>query len=115
MDDLYWAFLNNNKHLYWKGFCNKDRNIAINEIENIANNYGFITDFHMFSDMEICIKIEIEEQNINKLYADLSNYITLNDYENINSKSKKERSIFLNITFLKSTGNLKIEVPIVPG
>jgi hypothetical protein len=115
MNDFYWAFLNNREYLYWKGFCRKDRNIAIYEIEKVANTHGFITDFHMFSDMEICIKIEIEEQNIYHLYTDLKNHITLNDYEDVNSRSKKERSILLNITFLKSTGNLKIEVPIVPG
>lgn len=53
MNDFYWAFLNERKYLYWKAFCSKDRNIAIYEIENLVNQHGFITDFHMFSDMEI--------------------------------------------------------------
>ena len=115
MNDFYWGFLNERKYLYWKAFCNKDRNIAIYEIENVVNQYGFITDFHMFSDIEISIKIEIEEQNIYKLYKDLKTYLDLNDIEVLNSKLKNDRTILLNITFLKSTGNLKIEVPAVPG
>jgi len=115
MNDPYRAFLRKKEYQHWKGFSNKDRNAVINEIENIINRYGFITDFHMFTDMEICIKIETEEQNLYPLYSDLKNQITLNDYIDINSKSKKEHTIFLNITFLNSTGNLKIEVPAVPG
>jgi hypothetical protein len=115
MNDFYWAFLNERKYIYWKGYCSKDRNEAIYEIENLVNRYGSITDFHMFTDIEINIKIEIEEQNIYNLYAELASYIALDSYEDLNSKSRNERSILLNITFLKSTGNLKIEVPNVPG
>ena len=104
-----------NKNIYWKGFCSKDRNVAIYEIENIVNKYGFITDFRMSSDIEIGIKIEIEEQYICNLYDDLQNYLSIDGYEDLNLQSKKERLIFFNITFLKGTGNLKIEVPAVPG
>jgi hypothetical protein len=96
-------------------YTNNDRHIAIYEIENITNQYGFITDFHMFSDVEINIKIEIEEANINNLYTDLKNYMTLSDYEVCHSKSNKECTILLNITFLKSTGDLRNDVPAVPG
>ena len=115
MNDFYWAFINERKYLYWKGFCNKDRNIAIYEIENVINQFGFIIDFHMFSDIEISIKIEIEEQNIYKFYTDLKTCLDLNDFEDLNPKSNYDRTILLNITFSKSTGNLKIEVPAVPG
>jgi len=115
MNDFYWAFLNERKFLYWKGFCNKDRNIAIYEIENVVNKYGYILDFHRFSDLEINIKIDIEKQNILKLYTHLKTLIDLDGYDDSNSESKMECSILLNITFLKSTGNLKIEVPAVPG
>lgn len=101
--------------IYWKGFSNKDRNIAIYEIENVVNQYGFIIDFQMFSDLELSIKIEIEEQNIYKLYMDLKTCLDLNVYEDLNSKSKNDRIILLNITFSKSTGNLRIRVPAVPG
>lgn len=115
MDDFYWAFLNKNENIHWKGFSNRDRNEAIYEIERIVSQHGFITDHHMFSDMELTLKIEIAELNIQKLYMDLKSYLTMDNYGNLASESKTERSILLNITFVKSTGNLRIEVPAVPG
>jgi hypothetical protein len=115
MNNSYWYFLNKNEKLYWKGFCSKDRNIAIYEFENIINQHGSITDFHMFSDIEISIRIEAEERNIQKLYADLKNYITLNDFEDLISESHEERIVLLQITFTRATGNLRIEVLPVPG
>lgn len=99
----------------WKGFCNKDRNIAIYEISNVINQHGFINDFHMYSDMEMSIMIEIEAQKIAYLYQDLKTCLDLNEFEWLNSKSKNDQIIFLNITFLKSSGNLKTEIPAVPG
>lgn len=101
--------------MYWKGYTHKDRNIAIYEIENLVNKYGSITDFHMFSDMEINLTIEIEEQKINKLYVELRDYLDLDNIGDLNPASTTERSVSLNITFLKSSGNLRIEVPNVPG
>jgi hypothetical protein len=115
MDKFYWDFLNKSRNIYWKGISNKDRNVAIYEIEKVANQYGYITDFHMFSDLEINIKIETTEQKIAGLYTDLKNYLTLNEILIIDSDSDSEIPVFLNITFIKGTGNLKIEVPSVPG
>lgn len=115
MNDFFWAFLNKNEALHWKGFCNRDRNEAIYEIERIVSQYGFITDHHMFSDMELSLKIEIAEHNVQKLYTGLKSYLTMDDVGNLASESPKERSILLNITFVKSSGNLRIEVPAVPG
>jgi len=39
----------------------------------------------------------------------------IDKFENLNSITKKERTVYLNITFNKGTGNIKIEVPSVPG
>jgi len=103
------------KSIFWTGYSNNDRIIAISEIERIVNNYGCITDFKQFSDISICINIEISESNIDKLYDMLSGYIGLNDFEKLNSASDNECLILLNITFSKGTGNLRIETPAVPG
>jgi hypothetical protein len=115
MNDNFWQFLRKREYIYWKGFCIKDRNIGIYETESIINQYGFIVDFQMFSDIEIGIKIEIEELKIFKLYTNLKMVIDLCDYTDLNSESNIERTILLNVTFLKSTGNMKIEGPIGPG
>ena len=111
----FWAFLNKNTNLYWKGYCNKDRNAAIYEIEIIVNNYGYIIDFHMYSDIEVCLKVEIEERKIPDLYSKLNSFLSLNDIKYEKSDSAHERIVFINITFTQSTGNLRIEVPAVPG
>jgi len=57
----------------------------------------------------------MKELNIDKLFLDLKNYMSLKDFERVNSSSNIERLVFLNITFVKGTGNLKIEIPDVPG
>ncbi len=103
------------KDVFWTGYCNDDRHIAIGKIEKIVSRYGYITDFKQFSDISLSIKIELEELNIDALYDSLGEYISLNDFEKMNSSSKRERVIFLNTTFVKGTGDLRIETPAVPG
>ena len=46
---------------------------------------------------------------------ELTGEISMQKWESLNSISKKERTVYLNISFTKGTGNLKIEVPAVPG
>jgi hypothetical protein len=103
------------KSIFWTGYCNTGRNIAISEIEKIISTFGFITDFNRFSDFSLSVSIELEERKIDKLYEELKRYMRLDDFEKLNSTSDLERRIFLNITFIKGTGNLRIEVPRVPG
>jgi hypothetical protein len=55
--------------------------------------------------------IEIEEFKIDNLYRELVEIIRIEKFECLNSNSKKERRVYLNVTFAKGTGNLKIEVP----
>lgn len=100
---------------YWTGFCSKNRNQAISEIEQIISKHGFITDFKKFSDISISLVIEITERKIDLLYNELFEYMTLYDFNLLSSASENERTILLNITFTKGTGDLKIEVPAVPG
>ncbi len=103
------------KNIFWTGFCNQERTAAISDLEKLVNHYGYITDFKLFSDISIAITIELQELNIDKLYNALKKYISLNDAESVNSVSSAERVIYLNITFMKGTGNLKIDIPAVPG
>jgi hypothetical protein len=101
-------------NIFWTAYCNNDRIIAISEIEQIVNIYGYITDFKHFSDVSISITIELEELNIDKLYSALKKYMSLNDFDEIHSTSNSERIVLLNITFIKGTGDLRIETPAVP-
>lgn len=102
-------------NIFWTGFCKKDRFISISEIEDIINKYGFIYDFKEFSDISISFIISVEEHKINKLFIELNKQISLREFESINSPSINERIVFLNVTFLRGTGNFKVEIPAVPG
>lgn len=103
------------KNIFWTGYCNRERAAAISELEKLVNQYGYITDFKLFSDISIAIKIELEEYKVDKLYDALKKYISLNDFDSVHSVSQAERVIYLNITFMKGTGDLKIDIPAVPG
>jgi hypothetical protein len=101
--------------IYWTGICSKERNEAIGAISTIVNRHGFFTDFKLFSDVSLGMVIEIEERNVNALYAELGNYLALEDFPILTSTSANERIILLNITFTRGTGNVEREVPAVPG
>jgi len=55
--------------------------------------------------------IEIEEVKIDKLYDELLDSIGIEKFEYLRSTSTEERKVYLNVTFAKATGSLKIEVP----
>ncbi|MBD0825224.1 hypothetical protein [Aestuariibaculum marinum] len=101
------------KFIFWKGYCNESKFIALDKINRIINNYGDIVDIKQFSDISITLKVELEELQIDRLYSDLKDYIKLDEFENMNSKSTRERTIFINISFASAKGNVKIEVPYV--
>ncbi len=101
--------------IFWEAFCNKERNLALHEVKNIILLYGFITSFQMFSDVSVGLKIEIKEKNIIKLYNSIKELINMMDYDIIHFDSENEKIIFLNITFSSATGELRIEIPSVPG
>ncbi|MFZ4464596.1 MAG: hypothetical protein ACOYN5_12160 [Bacteroidales bacterium] len=103
------------KRIFWTAYCYHERIAAIYEIETIINQYGVISDFKRFSDISISFIIELEDRKLDSLYIALQQYLKLNDFEKINSNSNNETVIYLNTTFIHGTGNLKIEIPAVPG
>lgn len=101
--------------IFWTGYSSGDRHHIITRARETVANYGDIVDFKLFSDISIVITIEIPERNIDVLYNELKAYMLLDEYGVLNPKSDKERVIYLNITFTRATGDLKVEVPSVPG
>lgn len=100
---------------YLTGYYGKERIIGISDIEKSITKYGFIIDFMMFSDISISMIIEIEEFKVNALFDELSSYMKMNEFEIISTDSKRDCIILLNVTFTKGTGDLRIEIPAVPG
>lgn len=103
------------ENIFWTGYSNNERHASISTIENVVSKYGDIVDFKFFSDISLTMAIEIEEFKIDSLYNELANTITIDKFEYLNSISKNERKVYLNITFTKGTGNLIVEIPSVPG
>ena len=102
-------------NIFWTGYSNDERHSSMNTVKMVVAKYGDIVDFNFFSDISLTMAIEIEEFKIDNLYDELVKNIGMDKFEYLNSNSKKERKVYLNITFTKGTGNLIIEVPSVPG
>lgn len=86
-------------NIFWTGYSSGNRHQVITQIKEIVGSYGDIVDFKLFSDISIAIKIEIQEYSIDTMYDKLSEFMLLDEYTKLNSNSKKERVIYLNITF----------------
>ena len=97
------------------GICHEDRMTAINRIKDTVNKYGYITDYKFFSDISVSLVIEINEDRIKSIYDELSRIMDISYQDEFLPDSTTECLLLVNITFVKETGNLKIEVPAVPG
>lgn len=104
--------------LNWQVYTNDDRNEVIENIKNtISACDGSIMNFNMFSDLAMSFSIETEEHNIIELHKDLSTILKISDFDQkrINQNSKKEWLISMNISFGRGKGELKKDIPAIPG
>ena len=102
-------------NIFWTAYSSGDRFFTINTTQDVVAAYGDIVDFKLYSDISIVFTIEIQERKIDALYNKLKEHLLLDDYSMLNSKSGKERVIYLNVSFAQASGNLRVEVPSVPG
>lgn len=103
------------QNIFWTAYTDNDRHAAISQIQAIVAQFGDLFDIRLFSDISLTMTIEIVECKIDKLYEALANTIRIDKSDLVNSITTKERIIYLNITFSHATGDLKQEVPSVPG
>jgi len=104
--------------LNWELFSNGERNEVIEAIKKaIMLGGGFIVNSYLFSDLALTLSLEIEESHIKKLHKLLSQLLdtTCATPIKIDTASKKEWLIAMNISFAKGSGELKQEIPAVPG
>ena len=102
-------------NLFWSGYSKQERHEAINTLQAIVSKYGSITDFKPFSDVQITLVIETEASKIEALYEALNQTIGMDDYDPGMALLRNEITLFLTVSFAKGTGNLRIEIPAVPG
>jgi hypothetical protein len=94
---------------YWKGICNKDRNLAISELTSIVDKYAIILNFQRFSDISLSLMLELEECHLSNLQNDLKSLMTIDSDDAVSTESRTTCVVFFNVTFTKATGNLEIE------
>ena len=104
--------------LSWQLYSNRERNSVINLIKQaIDDNDGCILNFNMFSDLAMTLSVEISEHMIQSLYTSLSQVANIAPIEgqDLDLSSKKECTIFMNISFGSGKGSLKQDIPEVDG
>ena len=103
------------KRYYWNGISKDERIKSISEITTIVDRFATIINFQRFSDISLSLVIEIEEYKLNELYKKLAEVMFIEGFDQTQSESTAECIILFNITFTKGTGELKYEVPQIPG
>lgn len=103
------------QNVFWTAYSNRNRTAAISQLEETVHRYGYIVQFKPFSDLSLSVHIEVPESRMDALYVALELQMRLDPVEKTESASDRERNVFLNITFIQGSGNLKTDVPAVPG
>jgi hypothetical protein len=103
------------ENLFWTAFTSLQRQIAIDRTRTIISQHGDLVDFRFFSDLSVVLTVEIPEARLDALYKALQSTLILDYFEALHSASQRERTLFINVSFPAGTGDLKVEVPSVPG
>lgn len=108
-------FKSHNTHsIFWSAIGHGGRIEVIQACEDIINKFGFINEFKQFSDLALSMSIEVSPDKIRTLYESLKDNLRLDpfDFKEVNENTK---NVFLNISFADGHGDLRVEVPQVPG
>ena len=106
------------KKLNWNAFSDKPRLEVIDQVKDaLSKNGGCIMNFNMFSDLALALSVEVEEDQIIKLHSALGSILKVSDldWKQTIGNSKREWMVFINISFNQGKGNLKADIPAVPG
>ncbi|MCC6817403.1 MAG: hypothetical protein IT245_00730 [Bacteroidia bacterium] len=100
--------------LFWSAVGHGNRVSVISDCEKIINDLGFIIEFKKFSDLALSLQIDIQADRILILYNALKKVLNLDPFDT-NEINEHIKTVFLNISFADGHGDLRIEVPDVPG
>lgn len=102
----------------WQGIATRPRVVLINDLKNfIATAGGAIVNNQQFSDLNLGLTIEIPEYRLSNLYQNLGKALQMEEFDvtEVNHRGNNEVVLFLSITFAEGTGDLRNEIPSVPG
>lgn len=99
----------------WEVYCTSERTAGINLMETIINRFAYILDFHSFSDLSLSITAGVEEWRANALFDEIARNMEIEGEKPAATESKNECMIYINISFAKGKGDMRHEVPDVPG
>ena len=106
------------------GFTKAERIQMTARVSEAINQAGaWITDFHLYSNILICINFEVSSANLDRLAASVQEtglHLSQESLEQLmpaNESTLKEKDLVgtLQITFLHNEPDLLREVPAVPG
>ncbi len=97
------------------GICSANRYAGLNLIEQLISRHCWMVDFKMFSDFSTGFVVEIEKHCIGELYAELQEVMQMDEIDIPESASDENCRLLLNVTFMHGKGDLRTEVPDVPG
>ncbi|NEQ23094.1 MAG: hypothetical protein F6K28_28855 [Microcoleus sp. SIO2G3] len=112
------------KFLRLDGFTKAERiQLTARVSEAINQAQAWITDFHLYSNVLICINFEVPSANLDRLAASLQqtglhlSQESLKQLMPVNDSTLKEKELVgtLQITFVHDEPDLLREVPAVPG
>jgi hypothetical protein len=106
------------KKLNWQGYTNDNRNLIIDRVKTVINkSEAYIVNFTSYSDLALSLSLEVEEKSIRPLYHSMTEILTLSDqnFDALDQNANKEWLVLMNISFGSGTGNMKSDIPNVPG
>ncbi len=100
---------------YFTGYNYQARVQGIADITQAVSPWGAILDFKLFSDVVISFEIEVVAAKVGSLYASLAAVMEMEPFTQVVPDSQNEVLVLMQVTFAKGTGNMRHEVPAVPG
>lgn len=104
------------KQLYWSAICRKNRTEALAEITEVVGRHATILNFQRFSDLSLGLALEVESGHLLPLKGDMEDIMILDiKEEQLPDFNTGLCLLMLNISFSEGSGELRLEVPAVPG
>lgn len=99
---------------YWSGISKEERTQAISDIKEIVNRYATILNFQRFSDLSLSLVLETEERRLKDMQEELNRIMQTEGACATPTDYYRDCLVFLNVTFIKSTGDFEIKMPNFP-